>query len=394
MMTSEFSDQERQVLAAVERFVAREVRPRVAALERDHVFPEELVAQMKELGLYGLVVPPEYGGVGLRLPIFAAVLEALAAGWTTLAAYLNSHATVAYVIASHGTQAQKDRYLPGMATGAERAALCLTEPDAGSDLQSIRTSSVREGDSWRLRGTKIFVTNGATASLYLTLCRSGDEGDGRGTPLSLFLVERRVAGLSVPRSFSKMAFGLVDTTEVHIDDVTVPAELGLLGGTLGRGMNQLLDGLELGRIAIAASAVGLAAAALADATRYAGERKAFGVTIDHHQGVQLRLADMATKLVAARTLTQEAARHKQTGARTDMLSAMAKLYASEACAEIVQDALRIHGGYGYIRDFAIERLYREAPLYLVGEGTNDINRLVIARRMRDGEGTATLGLPA
>jgi alkylation response protein AidB-like acyl-CoA dehydrogenase len=393
MSTFNFTDEEKQIVEAVRRFVSKEVRPQVAKLEREQTFPTELLAGTKELGLFGLAVPEAYGGLQLRVPVFAAVMEVLAAGWTTLAAYVNSHATVAYVIATHGTEEQKRRYLPTMATGEDRGALCLTEPGAGSDLQAITTVATRDGDNFRLRGDKIFVTNGEKATVMLTLTRTGkDETTGKPR-LSLFLVDKKAPGVSVGSMFHKMGFGLVDTVEIRLEDAQVPAA-SMVGLQEGAGMRQLLDGLEIGRIAIASSAVGLAANALDEAKRYASERKTFGVTIDRHQAIQLRLADMATKLVAARLLTAEAARKKEAGERADMLGAMAKLYASEVAAEVVQDALRVHGGYGYISEFTIERLYREAPLYLVGEGTNDINKLVIARRMLDGSEADTLGLPS
>ncbi|SOE87346.1 (2S)-methylsuccinyl-CoA dehydrogenase [Burkholderia sp. YR290] len=392
MTTFGFNEDENAVIEAVRRFVSKEVRPHVAELEREQRFPTELLAGITELGLFGLAVPEEHGGLGLRLPVFAAVMEVLAAGWTTLAAYINSHATVAYVIATHGTEEQQKRYLPGMAVGQHRGALCLTEPGAGSDLQSITTTAVANAESYRVRGDKIFVTNGAKATVLLTLARTGTDETSGKPRLSLLLVEKDMPGVSVGSTFHKMAFGLVDTVEIRLDDVAVPKS-ALVGMAEGAGLRQLLDGLEIGRIAIASSAVGLAAAALEEASRYASDRKAFGVSINRHQAVQLRLAEMATRLVAARLLTAEAARKKQAGERADMLSAMAKLFASEACAEIAQDALRIHGGYGYISEFAIERLYREAPLYLVGEGTNDINKLVIARRILDGNDADTLGLP-
>lgn len=388
----DFSDDEQAIIEAVRRFVAKEVQPKVAALEREQAFPARLVEQLSELGLFGLAVPEEFGGLQLRLPVFAAVMEVLAGGWTTLAAYVNSHSTVAYVIAKHGTADQKARYLPGMATGEERGALCLTEPGAGSDLKSITTRANFEADGYKLSGSKIFVTNGGKGTVLLTLARTGTDRETGGHRLSLFLVDKSKPGVTVESVFHKMAYGLVDTVEIRLDRVAL-TEGQLLGGAVGNGMSQLLDGLEVGRIAIAASAVGLAATALGEAVRYAEQRKAFGVTINQHQAVQLRLAEMATKLVTARLLTAEAARVKQQGVRADMISGMAKLHASESCLEIVSDSLRIHGGYGYINEFAIERLYREAPLYIVGEGTNDIQKLVIARRILDGSEAHILGLP-
>lgn len=389
---SGFDAAEAAIVEAVRRFVTKDVRPQVAKLEREAGYPDGLVATMRELGLFGLAIAEEHGGLGLRLPVFAAAMEELAKGWTSLAAYVNSHSTVAYVIGRHGTPEQKARYLPRMASGEIRGALCLTEPGAGSDLQSIATVARAESDRYIIRGSKFFVTNGARASLLLTLVKTDAAANPAKDGISLLLVDKDAPGVKVAGTFRKMAYGHVDTVEILFDNATVPGE-ALLGGKTGRGLQQLFDGLEVGRIAIAASAVGLAADALNEALRYAGERKAFGTTIDQHQAVQLRLAEMATKLVAARLMTREAAQVKAAGGRADMISGMAKLFASEACSEITADALRIHGGYGYVSEFAVERLYREAPLYIVGEGTNDIQKLVIARRILEGHETAILGLP-
>jgi len=347
---------------------------------------------MKEIGLFGMLVPEDYGGLGLGLPLFAQVMEEVAAAWTTLAAFLNSHSTVVYLISKHGTLEQKKRYLPGLALGDERGALCLTEAAAGSDLQAIETVARPVDGGLSLRGNKIYVTNGARASLYAVLAKTDPSAKPAKAGMSLLLVEKKEPHVSIAGTFHKMAYGLVDTVEVVFDNVVVPS-MSVLGAVPGRGLSQLLDGLEIGRIAIAASAVGLAANALGEAKLYASERRTFGVTIDQHQAVQLRIADMATKLVAARLLTAEAARQKHSGARADMVCGMAKLFASESCLDIVADSLRIHGGYGYVTDYAVERLYREAPLYIVGEGTNDIQRLLVARRLLEGADQAFLGLP-
>ena len=387
------SDEEREIVETVRRFVERDVRPNVERLEREKEFPARLVSTMKELGLFGIAVPQDYDGLGLRLPVFAQVLDVLAGGWTTLAAYVNSHSTVAYAISKHGTLEQKQRYLPMMAAGEHRGALCLTEPEAGSDLQSIKTVARTDGDSFVLSGQKIFVTNGEKATLVLTLSK-GEKIGAKGKPvMNLFLLEKATEGVSVTSHFHKMAYGQVDTVEIVIDKARIGKEQ-LLGGEEDKGFAQLMDALELGRIAIAASAVGLGAAALSEAQRYASVRKAFGTSIDKHQAVQLRSAEMATKLVAARLLTAEAAEMKDQGGRSDMLSGMAKLFASETCLEIVEGSLRTHGGYGYISEFPIERYYREAPLYIVGEGTNDIQKVVIARRMSGPDEMAYLGLIA
>ena len=383
---------EAEIVEAVRRFVAREVRPNVASLERSGDYPQGLVDAMCDLGLFGIGIPEEYGGLGLRLQVIVRVLEELAAGWTTLAAYLNSHYTVAYLVATHGAPAQRDRYLPAMAAGRMRGALCLTEPGAGSDLQAIQTVAMQNGVALSVSGTKIYVTNGARASLLAVLVKTDPGANPIKNGISLLLLESVNPGVKVHSAFKKMAYGQVDTVEITFSGAQVSVE-SILGNAPGRGIRQLLDGLEIGRLSIAASAVGLGAAAIVEARRFASERKAFGTTIDQHQAVQLRLAEMVTKLVAARLLTAEAARQKDTGKRADMACGMAKLYASEACLYIVGDALRIHGGHGYIDEYAIERLYREAPLYIVGEGTNDIQRLLIARRLQTGADDGFLGLP-
>lgn len=391
-MTDEtLSPEEIEILSTVTRFVEKEVRPQVAQLERGRTYPEKLVAHMRQLGLYGIAVPGEYGGLELRLPVFARVMEELAKGWTTLAAYVNSHSTVAYAIDRYGTQEQRERYLPQLASGDHRGCMLLTEPHAGSDLQAIRTSAKDAGDSYCVNGQKIYVTNGDKGSLLLTLVKH-ESADPAGKPrISLLLVEKQTQGVAVGGTFRKMAFDLVDTVEIVISDATIP-KTQLVGKVEGEGFAQLMDALEVGRIAIAASAVGLASAALSEAKRFAASRRTFGVTIDKHQAIQFRLAEMATQLVAARLLTMEAAKIKGLGGRADMISAMAKLFASEACHEIVVASLRIHGGAGYVVDSPIERLFREAPLYFVGEGTSDINKLVIGRRMNGEAEMRYLGL--
>jgi alkylation response protein AidB-like acyl-CoA dehydrogenase len=382
-------EDDRSVLDAVSRFVEERVRPRVAGLEQAGTYPDDLVDEMKALGLFGIAVPMEFGGLGLRPVALAAVMEVLARGWTTLAAYVNSHSTVAHAIATHGTEDQKARYLPGLAQGAHHGSLCLTEPGAGSDLQSIHGAARADGNGYSLTASKTYVTNGGRATLFLTLARLEPSGDR--PRFGLFLVERASPGVTRTSTFAKTAFPLVDTVQIEMDGIALPPD-ALLGGEEGRGFSQLMESLEIGRIAIAASAVGLAANALSEARRHAGERKAFGVTIDQHQAIQLKLANMATRLVTARLITREAARIKESGGRCDMISAMAKVHASDEALAIAHEAVVIHGGAGYIRDCAVERLNREALLYTIGEGTNDINRLVIARRMKGDDELAYLGL--
>ncbi|HUQ36717.1 MAG TPA: acyl-CoA dehydrogenase family protein [Aestuariivirga sp.] len=386
------SAEERQVIDTVARFISKEVIPNVSQLERASNYPDFIVNQMKVLGLFGIAVPQEYGGLGLRIPVFAAVLEELAKGWSTLAAYVNSHSTVAYAIGKFGTQGQKDAFLPGMASGEVRAALCLTEAEAGSDLQAIRSSATRSEKVLTLNGAKIYVTNGRKADLLMVLAKSNSAVKKAAYGMSLLLVPSRLPGVSVTTDFEKMAFGKVDTVGISFESVSLTEDL-LLGAEEGKGFGQLMDALEIGRIAIAASAVGLAAAALSAALRFAADRKTFGKTINEHQAIQLRLADMATRLVAARQMTLLAAQEKQRGNRADMVSAMAKLFASETCTDLTQEALRVHGGHGYISDYPVERFVREALLYLVGEGTNDIQKLVINRRLQEGSENGLLGLP-
>ena len=382
---------ERQILDTVRRFVSREVRPHVAALEKAERYPEKLVARMRELGLFALLVPERFGGLELPLPMFAAVMEELAVGWTTLTAYLNSHSTVAFVLSKYGTPEQQERYLPGMADGAVRGALALTEPGAGSDLQAIATVARPSENGFVVAGRKVFVTNGGRASLLLVLAKTDPTAVPAKRGMSLLLVEKGTPGVTVADTVRKMAYEHVDTTEILLDEAALSRD-ALLGEAAGRGLSQLLDGLEVGRLAIAASAAGLGASALREALRYARERVAFGAPIAQHQAVQLRLSDMATRLAAARALTREAAQQKQARGRSEMLSGMAKLFASEAALEVVGDALRIHGGYGYIKDFPVERMFREAPLYIVGEGTNDIQKLIIARGLLEEGGVSVLEL--
>lgn len=389
----DLSDDEHLILAAVSRFIEQRVRPNINALEQAGRYPDELVEEMKTLGLFGAAVPEEFGGLGLRPVAFATLMEVVARGWTTLAAYINSHSTVAHAIATHGTDAQKARFLPALAQGAHRGSLCLTEPGAGSDLQSIRGTAQWNGEGYGLTASKTYVTNGAQATVFLTLARLAQPAAGERPRFGLFLVERARPGVTQTSTFHKTAFDLVDTVQIEMDAVRLTRD-DLLGAEEGKGFAQLMEALEIGRIAIAASAVGLAANALSEAKRYAASRVTFGVAIDQHQAIQLKLANMATRVVTARLITREAARVKESGGRCDMISAMAKMHASDEALAIAHEAVVIHGGAGYIRDSVAERLNREALLYTLGEGTNDINRLVIARRMKGADEMAYLGLLA
>jgi alkylation response protein AidB-like acyl-CoA dehydrogenase len=391
-MSIETDDEASMFREAVRRFVEREVAPNAQKIEAGEEFPQWLVDGMARLGLFGMVIPTEYGGVGASLTTYATVMEELSAGWSSLPSFLNSHGSVAGIITRYGTPEQRARYLPKLAEGSMRGAVMLSEPDAGTDLQSIRTTATLQPDgSYLLSGTKVFITNGERASLFLVLVKTDPKAQPRKDGISLMILEKGTPGFSVARLFEKMAFKHVDTAELLLENVRVPAD-SIVGGEPGVGFAQLMSTLETGRIAMSATAVGLARSALAASLRYAKERETFGVPIANHQAIQIHLANMATRLAAARCLVMEAARVKERGKRADMLAGMAKLYASEACLEITEEAMRVHGGYGYVSDFPIERMYREAPLYVLTEGTNEIQRSIIAKRLLSGEGAALLGI--
>ena len=369
-----------QVLDTVRRFVAREVIPVASKYEHADEYPQPLVDRMRELGLFGATIPAEYGGLGLDYTTYAMIVEELCRGWMSLSGVLNTHLMFAYVLQMHGTAEQKARYLPALARGEHRAALCLTEPHAGSDAQRIRTTAVRRGDHYVVNGSKMFITNARTATIYSLVAKTDPSADPPYKRISLFAAEKDAPGVTVGRQLDKLGYKGIETCEVSFEDFRVPAA-NLIGGAEGRGFGQVMSGLEVGRINIAARAVGVAQAAFEDAIRYAQERRTFGKPICEHQAIQLKLADMATKIEAARLLTRQAAGMKDRGERVDLQAGMAKLFASETCQEVSLEAMRILGGYGYVKEFAVERYYRDAPLMIIGEGTNEIQRLVIARSL-------------
>ena len=369
-----------QVLDTVRRFVAREVIPVASKYEHADEYPQPLVDRMRELGLFGATIPAEYGGLGLDYTTYAMIVEELCRGWMSLSGVLNTHLMFAYVLQMHGTAEQKARYLPALARGEHRAALCLTEPHAGSDAQRIRTTAVRRGDHYVVNGSKMFITNARTATIYSLVAKTDPSADPPYKGISLFAAEKDAPGVTVGRQLDKLGYKGIETCEVSFEDFRVPAA-NLIGGEEGRGFTQVMSGLEVGRINIAARAVGVAQAAFEDAIRYAQERRTFGKPICEHQAIQLKLADMATKIEAARLLTRQAAGMKDRGERVDLQAGMAKLFASETCQEVSLEAMRILGGYGYVKEFAVERYYRDAPLMIIGEGTNEIQRLVIARSL-------------
>jgi len=369
-----------QVIDTVRRFVEREVIPVASKYEHADEYPQPLVDRMRELGLFGATIPVEYGGLGLDYTTYAMIVEELCRGWMSLSGVLNTHLMFAYVLQMHGTPEQKARYLPAMARGEHRAALCLTEPHAGSDAQRIRTTAVRRGDHYVVNGSKMFITNARTATIYSLVAKTEPSADPPYKGISLFAAEKDAPGVAVGRQLDKLGYKGIETCEVSFEDFHVPAG-NLVGGVEGRGFAQVMSGLEVGRINIAARAVGVAQAAFEDAIRYAQQRRTFGKPICEHQAIQLKLADMATKIEAARLLTRQAAAMKDRGERVDVEAGMAKLFASETCQEVSLEAMRILGGYGYVKEFPVERYYRDAPLMIIGEGTNEIQRLVIARSL-------------
>ena len=376
MVDSQLTDPEvrREIVDNVRRFVAREVIPNASAFERADEFPAEIVAQMRELGLFGVTIPESYGGLGLDLFTYIGIIEELAYGWMSLTGIINTHTMAATLVMAHGSDEQKQRWLPTMATGERRGALSLSEPDAGSDTRNIACKAVTDGDSYVLNGTKAWVTNGERAGVVALAART-EEG------ISTFLVEKEPGasfeGISVSRHVGKLGYKGVETVEMSYADHRIPA--ANLIGVPGRGLPQILGVLEVGRINIASRAVGVARAAFDAAVSYANLRTTFGKPIGEHQAIQLKIADMATKLEASRLLTRNAAERKMAGLRCDVEAGMAKLFASETAFELATDAMRIHGGVGYTTETPVERYYRDAPLMMIGEGTNEIQRLVIAR---------------
>ncbi len=367
-------DLRQEIVETVRRFVAREVVPVVAELEREDRFPDDLVEGMRQLGLFGVTIPERYGGLGLDLPTYVEVVEALAYGWMSLTGVVNTHTMAALLLLKHGSDEQKERWLPSLASGERRGALSLSEPDAGSDTRNIGCRADRDGEEYVLNGAKSWVTNGERASLVALAART-DRG------ISAFIVEKEPGlssgGITVGKHVGKLGYRGVETVEMSYADHRIPA--ANLVGEPGRGLPQILGVLEVGRINVAARAVGVGRAAFEAALEYAQQRTTFGKPIAEHQAIQLKLADMATRLEAARLLTISAAERKVAGERCDVEAGMAKLFASEMALELATEAMRIHGGVGYTTDLPIERYYRDAPLMIIGEGTNEIQRLVIAR---------------
>ncbi|WP_333769440.1 acyl-CoA dehydrogenase family protein [Streptomyces sp. IBSBF 2435] len=389
--TDGLTDIQREILSTVRSFVDKEILPVATALEHRDEYPTEIVEGLKELGIFGLMIPEEYGGLGESLLTYALVVEEIARGWMSVSGIINTHFIVAYMIKQHGTREQKEHFLPRMAAGEVRGAFSMSEPGLGSDVSAIRTKGVRDGDGYVVNGQKMWLTNGGSSNLVAVLCRT-DEGQPAEAPahrsMTTFLIEKEpgfganpaVPGLTVPGKIDKMGYKGVDTTELILEDVRVPADR-VLGGTSGRGFYQMMDGVEVGRVNVAARGCGVARRAFELGISYAQQRHTFGKAIAEHQAIQFKLAEMATKVEAAHQMMVNAARKKDSGARNDLEAGMAKYLAAEFCKEVVEDAFRIHGGYGFSKEYEIERLYREAPMLLIGEGTAEIQKMIIGRRL-------------
>jgi alkylation response protein AidB-like acyl-CoA dehydrogenase len=378
MNTARQSDDDDALLDAIEKWLERDVRPHVLRLEHADEYPHEMVAQMKELGLFGATIPAEYGGLGLSATTYSRIVEKIAETWMSLSGIFNSHLIMAAIVTRMGTEEQKRSWLPKFAAGEIRGGLALTEPDCGTDLQAIRTRARRNNEGYVINGTKTWISNGIEGTCFALLVKTDPEAQPRHKGMSMVLAPKG-PGFRVGRKLEKLGYKGIDSAELIFEDYVVPAE-NLIGGE-GKGLQAALSGLELGRINVAARGCGLAAAALNDSVRYSQIRKTMGKPICEHQAIQLKLGEMATRVQAARLLTYEAARAYDKGERCDMEAGMAKYFASEAAVTNSMEALRIHGGYGYSKEYHVERYYRDAPLMCIGEGTNEMQRIIIAKQL-------------
>jgi alkylation response protein AidB-like acyl-CoA dehydrogenase len=387
--TEGLTEEQQAILEAVRDFVDNEIIPVANELEHADEYPQKIVDGLKEMGVFGLMIPEEYGGLGESLLTYALVVEEIARGWMPVSGVINTHFIVSYMLVQHGTEEQKQHYLPRMATGEVRGAFSMSEPGCGSDVAAITSKAVREGDGYVLNGQKMWLTNGGSSTLVAVLVLTpgeAPEGASIYKKMTTFLIEKPSGfgevrpGLTIPGKIEKMGYKGVDTTELVMDGLRLSAD-DVLGGEPGKGFYQMMDGVEVGRVNVAARACGLAIRAFELGVDYAQQRVTFGKPIAEHQAVSFRLADMAVKVEASHQMMVMAARKKDSGERNDMEAGMAKYLASEYCKEVVEDSFRIHGGYGYSKEYEIERLYREAPMLLIGEGTADIQRMIIARRL-------------
>ncbi|MEM1161015.1 MAG: acyl-CoA dehydrogenase family protein [Pseudomonadota bacterium] len=378
MLDTEHVEQERLILDAVDKFLDKEVAPYAMKLEAADEYPQEIVEAMKAMGLFGAIIPEEYGGMGLRPSTYAKVIERISRVWMSVSGIINSHLIMAHIVAKCGTEDQKSHFLPRFATGATRGGLALTEPDCGTDLQAVRTTAKLDGNEYVINGTKTWISNGIHGTAFAVLVKTDTEIQPRHKGMSLFIAEKG-EGFAHSKKLEKLGYKGIDSAELVFDNLRVPPS-NLIGGE-GYCMKAAIAGLELGRVNVAARGVGIAQAALDEAVKYAQQRKTMGKFIHEHQAIALKLGDMATRTEAARLLTEQAANALDRGDRCDYEAGMAKLFATEAALENATEAMRIHGGYGYSKEFLVERLFRDAPLLCIGEGTNEIQRLTIAKRL-------------
>jgi alkylation response protein AidB-like acyl-CoA dehydrogenase len=383
----EKTDEQQAISEMVRQFADNEIIPHAGEYDHEDKFPEPIVEQMKELGLFGVTIPEEYGGMGLDLTTYAMIVEELSRGWISISGVVNTHFIGSYLLMKFGTDAQKQKYLPRMATGEIRGAFSLSEPEVGSDVQGIKSTAKQVDGGWEINGQKMWVTNGLRSGLVFVLVKTDPKADPPYKGMTCFICEKEpgadeVPGLKIPPKIKKMGYKGVESTELVFDGFKVTDD-HILGGTdgLGKGFGQMMDALELGRVNVAARGVGVAQRSLELALRYSQERKTFGKPIAQHQAITFKLAEMGTRTEAARLLTMKAARMKDAGERSDIEAGMAKLFASEAAKENAEEALRIHGGYGYSKEYEIERIYRDAPLLLIGEGTSEIQKMVIGKKL-------------
>jgi len=386
------TDEQKAITEMVRQFTDEQILPNAEKYDHEDSFPEPIVEQMKELGLFGITIPEEYGGLGLDLTTYTMVVEELSRGWISISGVINTHFIGTYLLLKFGSEEQKQKYLPQMATGELRAAFSLSEPELGSDVQAIKTSARKDGDVYEINGQKMWVTNGLRSGIVFTLVKTDPDAEKRHQGMTCFICEKEpgvaentgeYAGFTVPPQIKKMGYKGVESTELVFDGYRCPAD-NILGGEdagLNKGFPQMMDALEVGRVNVAARGVGLAQRAFELAIRYAQERKTFGKPIAEHQAIYFKLADMGTQIEAARMMTLKAARMKDAGERSDLEAGMAKLFASEAGRFCAEESLRIHGGYGYSKEYEIERIYRDAPLLLIGEGTSEIQKMVIGKKL-------------
>lgn len=378
-LTTITAEDEEQILDAIEKFLERDVRPYVMDMEHADEYPMAMVEGMKALGLFGAIIPQEYGGLGLPTTTYTRIVERVSEVWMSLSGIFNSHLIMCSAVIRHGTEDQKREWLPKLATGEIRGGLALTEPNCGTDLQAIRMTAKREGDDYVVNGTKTWISNGIHGTLFALLVKTDPNASPRHSGTSLFLAEKG-PGFTVSRKLEKLGYKGIDSAELVFEDFRIPADR-LIGLEEGRGLRHALGGLELGRINVAARGVGVASAAMKEAVKYSQQRETFGKPICEHQSIQIKLADMATQVEAARHLTMAAARAFDKGERCDMEAGMAKLFATEAAVHNSMEAMRVHGGYGYSKEFPVERFYRDAPLLVIGEGTNELQKILIARQI-------------